>query len=77
MIHVDKSRNAEIAAKLQDIEGITQALKKAAQAAILQHARAGLPIVIWRDGQIVHEYVQIDSLEVQKDRDTDSFYQRD
>lgn len=32
---------------------IDKALKKAIREAVLQHKRAGNPIVVWRDGQIV------------------------
>ena len=32
---------------------IDKALWRAADAAILQHKRAGIPLVIWRDGKIV------------------------
>jgi hypothetical protein len=32
---------------------IDQALKRGAQKAILQHKRAGLPLIIWRDGKTV------------------------
>jgi hypothetical protein len=32
---------------------IDKALRRAADAAILQHKRAGIPLVIWRDGKIV------------------------
>ena len=53
----DKQRNAEISRKLHDIDGIQEALKKAARQAVLEHARAGLPIVVWRDGKVVLEDV--------------------
>lgn len=32
---------------------IDKAVRRAAEAAILQHKRAGVPLVIWRDGKIV------------------------
>lgn len=32
---------------------IDEALRRAAQKAILQHKQAGLPLVIWRDGKAV------------------------
>ena len=32
---------------------IDKAVRRAADAAILQHKRAGVPLVIWRDGKIV------------------------
>jgi hypothetical protein len=32
---------------------IDKAVQRAADAAILQHKRAGVPLVIWRDGKIV------------------------
>ena len=40
---------------------IVQALKRAAQKAILLHKRAGLPLVIWRDGRAV--FVSAEELE--------------
>jgi len=60
----DRQRNAEIARKLRDIDGIQEALKKAARQAVLEHARAGLPIVVWRDGKVVLEDVS-DALDEQ------------
>ena len=48
-------RHADIADKLQDTAGVTAALKKAAREAVLDHARADLPIVVWRDQQVVRE----------------------
>jgi hypothetical protein len=32
---------------------IDKALRRAADAAILQHKRAGIPLVIWREGKVV------------------------
>ncbi len=59
MIPPNESEHAAVARKLRDTEMIKAALKKAAREAILQHARAGIPIVIWRDNQIVIEHVRV------------------
>lgn len=32
---------------------ISEALRRAARQALLEHKREGLPIVIWRDGRVV------------------------
>ena len=34
--------------------GAFQALKKAVAKALAQHAAAGVPAAIWRDGKVVH-----------------------
>jgi hypothetical protein len=52
-------QHAEVTRKLRDTNGVEQALKKAAREAILEHAREGRPIVIWRDGKIVIEEARI------------------
>ena len=38
---------------MRDGKRIDEALKRAAREAILQHRRAGLPVVIWHDGRTV------------------------
>ena len=35
-------------------EGAFKALKKAVAKALAQHAAAGVPAAIWRDGKVVH-----------------------
>lgn len=49
-VKVEKDRIAEAFA---DKELITQALAKGVRDALLQHKRAGNPVVEWRDGKIV------------------------
>jgi len=51
----NEGQHAEIARKLLDTDRLTESLKKAARAAVLDHARAGEPIVVWRDQKIVTE----------------------
>ena len=36
--------------------GAIKALKKAVEKALAQHAAAGVPAAIWRDGKVVHLY---------------------
>ena len=48
-------QHAEIASKLLDTDRLKESLKKAAREAVLDHARAGEPIVVWRDQKIVTE----------------------
>jgi hypothetical protein len=38
---------------LADPERVTEALARSIRTAMLQHKRAGNPILVWRDGQIV------------------------
>ena len=52
-------KHAEVTRRIRDTEGVQAALKKAARQAILEHARSGHPIVIWRDGQIVIEHPKL------------------
>ncbi len=42
-----------IAEKFADREGVENALKQAAHQMLLTHQRAGVPVVIWRDGQVM------------------------
>jgi len=59
MIQHNEVQHSEISDKLQDTARVTAALKLAAREAVLEHARAGLPIVVWRDQQVVCEDAQI------------------
>ena len=42
-----------ISAFFADPEKVTEALARGVREALQQHKRAGNPIVVWRDGQIV------------------------
>jgi len=42
-----------ISAFFADPEKVTEALARGVREALLQHKRAGNPIVVWRDGQMV------------------------
>lgn len=55
MTEISKSRSAEIYDRLQDTDGVTAALKRAAREAVRDHGRSGVKIVVWRDNQIVWE----------------------
>jgi hypothetical protein len=48
-----RSTSDRIARAFADGRPIDKALRRAAAAAILQHKRAGIPLVIWRDDKIV------------------------
>lgn len=48
-----------------DSVGLTRALTKAVKQAILQHKRAGNPIAIWRDGQVV--WIDPEEIQVQEE----------
>ncbi len=54
----DNHQHEEISDKLQDTVRVTAALKQAARQAILSHAQAGVPIVVWRNQQVVSEDAQ-------------------
>ncbi len=43
----------DIVKLLADSDGVTRALTKAVQQALLQHKRMGNPVATWRDGKVV------------------------
>jgi hypothetical protein len=43
----------DIEALFEDGRAIDAALAKAVREAVLQHKRAGNPVAVWRDGQVV------------------------
>ena len=49
----DKGVKDKISEIFEDKEKITKALQKAVKDALLQHKRAGNPIVSWKNGKIV------------------------
>lgn len=53
MIKKNEEQHAEIYRRLKDTAAVSEALKRAAQETIADHARAGHKIVIWRDDQII------------------------
>jgi hypothetical protein len=48
-----------------DRAGLTRALTRAVQQALLQHKRAGNPIAIWRDGKVV--WIDPQEIQVQEE----------
>jgi hypothetical protein len=48
-----RDANDRISRAFADGRPIDRAVQRAARAAILQHQRAGVPVVIWRDGKVV------------------------
>ena len=58
MTSQDQARHADISGKLLDTDGVKKSLQKAARAAVLEHARAGQQIVVWRDQKVVTEDAQ-------------------
>jgi len=50
---MDPTRPQTITEKLADRAGIEAALRKAGQAAVLEHAHAGFPVATWKDGKVV------------------------
>lgn len=55
MINRTPQDHEEISNRWKDTDAINAALKRAAREAVLEHARAGQRIVVWRDNQIVWE----------------------
>ncbi len=51
----DPQQHARIAERLRDLPGIQAALKRAARRAVREHALAGQPIAVWRNGRVVWE----------------------
>ena len=47
------SEQDRISAFFPDPDKVTEALARGVREALLRHKRAGNPIVVWRDGQIV------------------------
>jgi hypothetical protein len=58
MTSAHEAAHALIAERLKDMARVESALKQAARQAVLEHARAGLPIAVWRDGRVVWEEPQ-------------------
>jgi len=51
---------------LRDDEAINRAMKAARRRAVLHHRRFGVPLVVWKDGEIVE--LPPDSVELPEDR---------
>jgi hypothetical protein len=47
------ARADSLAERVRDIKLIEDALGRAVRAALLEHKRAGNPIAVWEDGQVV------------------------
>lgn len=47
-------RRESIQEILEDDGRVTAALRRAAREAAILHKRAGVPLVIWKDGKVVH-----------------------
>ena len=43
----------DIGERLADTERVTEAVREAGREARLKHKQLGVPIVVWRDGQVV------------------------
>jgi hypothetical protein len=43
----------DVGQRLADTERVTEAVREAGRQARLKHKQMGVPIVIWRDGQII------------------------
>ncbi len=55
----------DIGKLFNDREGMDRALAKAVRQALLQHKRAGNPVVTWRDGKVV--WVEPEDIEVSEE----------
>jgi hypothetical protein len=51
----DQDDHASITERLSDVAGVEEVLKRAGRQAVIEHARAGRKIPVWRDNQIVWE----------------------
>ncbi|HEY2415325.1 MAG TPA: hypothetical protein VGI40_23985 [Pirellulaceae bacterium] len=47
------TKSIEIGERLSDSERVTEAVREAGREARLKHKQLGVPIVVWRDGQVV------------------------
>ena len=59
------NKRKDIEAIFADGTEIDRALKKAVRLAVLEHKRAGNPIAIWQDGQVV--WVPPEEIEVDEE----------
>jgi hypothetical protein len=50
---MSEQRQPSLAERLADNTTVTDAISKAARAAVLSHARAGRPVATWQNGQVV------------------------
>jgi hypothetical protein len=46
-------KSIDIAERFADTERVTEAIREAGRQARLKHKQLGVPLVVWRDGQIV------------------------
>ena len=51
---------AAVAERIRDASKVQDVLKRAARDAVLDHARAGRKIAIWRDNRVVWELPQVE-----------------
>jgi len=61
---------ADIGQRLKDLRQVEAVLKRAARQAVLDHARAGLKIAVWREGQVawVEPIAELDQSQVTNDK---------
>ncbi len=57
MTQHNQNDHATIAERLKDLEKIEAVLTEVGQRVILEHARAGRPIPVWRNNQVVWERI--------------------
>jgi len=60
MIKQNHSDHETIAERLKNVALIEEALKRAGQQAVNEHARAGRQIPMWRNNQVVWEDAKLD-----------------
>lgn len=53
MTHASRYPMPDLDAILDDTDRIEAALQQAVQSALRDHKRAGNPVAVWRDGQVV------------------------
>lgn len=56
----NRADHATIAERLGDVAQIEEALKRAGRQAVLEHARGGRRIPVWRNNQVVWEKQNVD-----------------
>ena len=55
----DSEKHARIAERLRDIDGVRAALREARKRALLEHARAGREVPVWRDNRVIWEVPRV------------------
>jgi len=70
MIKSIDQQPADVTERLKDLGQVESVLKRAARQAVLDHARAGLKIAVWSEGQVawVEPTTELDQSQITNDK---------